>query len=109
MKLNWLYHLLIYVKKDIAHKSQKITAFDSNRSYLTRKQAFQLQPVLSLMNCSLNVIWYSMIEKLNDEFNSRKKEACLVKRKDHYGFQIHKNDINTRVATRKSNHFTPYI
>ena len=50
-----------------------------------------------------------MIEKLDDEFNSRKKEACLVKRKDHYGFQIHKNDINTRVATRKSNHFTPYI
>ena len=50
-----------------------------------------------------------MIEKLDDEFNSRKKEACLVKRKDHYGFQIHKNDINTRVATRKSNHFTAYI
>ena len=47
-----------------------------------------------------------MIEKLDDEFNSRKKEACLVKRKDHYGFQIHKNDINTRVATRKLNHFT---
>ena len=51
-----------------------------------------------------------MIEKLDNKFNSRKKEACLVKpRKDHYGLQIHKNDINTRVETRKSNHFTAYI
>ena len=52
---------------------------------------------------------YSMIAKLDDEFNSRKKEACLAKQKDHYGFQIRKNDINTRVEMRKSNHFTPYI
>ena len=50
-----------------------------------------------------------MIAKLDDEFNSRKKEACLAKQKDHYGFQIHKNDINTRVEMRKSNRFTPYI
>ena len=36
----------------------------------------------------------------------QQEKGCLVKRKDHYGFQTHKNDINTRVATRKSNHFT---
>ena len=36
MKINWLYHLLIYVKKDIAHKSQKnnciwVKSFVSNQ------------------------------------------------------------------------------
>ena len=98
------------LKKTLHINHKKITAFESNRSYLTSRQLFQLQPVLSLLNCSLNVIRYSMIEKLDNKFNSRKKEACLVKpRKDHYGFQIHKNDINTRVETRKSNHFTAYI
>ena len=67
------------LKKNIAHNSQKTTEFDLNRPYLTRRQPFQLQPVLrstSLMDCSLNII----NRGTQREYTSKRLKHSFVKR-----------------------------
>ena len=65
--------------KKTLHNSPKKTEFDSNHSYLTRRQPFQLPPVLrskSLLNCSLNII----NRGTHREYTSKPLKHSIVKR-----------------------------